>query len=346
MKYSKCPKCTNSARMITEDIYRMVYRCETCRHVFEVSQPQGIKRLSFCAYDHQGKADYLTAALEVKYERRPTSEATNYFCLTDSDVSGRMVQMKKLQARNVRRFFIYPHAARPSLINSQYQTWAGTTAQFVVNEYHAEVLRGYGYEKPIETMGWHLSKVEPFKGRDTNERAVKVLFAPIHPRNAQQDRDANKATFDRLYKHVLTGEVELTVRYIGELQESGLTENHGVLYVNGQMNQATSDMENADVIVAHQTFAWLAVARGFPCVMFAEDMPTHFRVNSQYVDVACWKDVYHLFRYPLDLLCENDIIGLLRRAAKSDNEITDWRRRMIGEPFDPTLFVEKVEKYL
>jgi len=105
-------------------------------------------------------------------------------------------------------------------------------------------------------------------------------------------------------------------------------------------------MDAADVVVAHQTFAWLAVARGVPCVMFAEDMPTHFRCNGKYENVRCWNDVVDLFRYPYDLLCENDIMRLLKRATMSDCGVSDWRRRMIGSPFSPTEFVEKVEKYI
>jgi len=287
----------------------------------------------------------LVKALETKYEK-VTQADTHYFVFSDSDVSGRMIQMRRMRSRGVRRFFIYPHAARPSLINTHYPTWEEVTAQFVVNDHHAEVLRTYGYEKPLETMGWHLSPVEAFKPRHVDNRPIKVLFAPIHPRNAEIDRQMNYETFTRLYKFVLSGEVDLTIRHIGEIQQSGLPAMQGVTYVNGLMNQATHDMERADVIIGHQTFAWLAVARGFPCVMFAEDMPVHFRINNQYSDVASWNLVYHLFRYPLDILCEDDTMGLLRRAAKSDCEIADWKNRMIGKPFETEAFLRKVEKYL
>jgi hypothetical protein len=304
--------------------------------------------IGFTCFKHQGKENLLVEALKTKYEMMPCPVKENgcHFMLTDSDIGGRVSQMRRLIPRGCRRFFVYPHSARPSLINAHFPAWEGTTAQLVVNEYHAEVLRAYGYEKPIETMGWHLSPVRSFKPRDTKGRAVRVLFAPIHPRNADQDKRANKETFDRLYKHVLTGEIELTVRLIREIQESGLSHVKGVTYSQGEMNQATDDMERADVVIGHQTFAWLAVAMGIPCVMFAEDMPTHFRVNNKYHDVPCWNSIYHLFRYPLDILCENDTMALLRRAARSDMEIRDWRRRMIGTPFNAREFVSKVEKYL
>jgi hypothetical protein len=341
-----CPRCANLSRQIAENPQRTLYRCTSCRRLTEVPHVPGVKQLRFSCFNHQGKADRLAAALEAKYEQSPSHDAGVYFCLTDSDVSGRMMQLRRMQGRGCQRFFVYPHAARPSLINSHYPTWDGTTVQFVVNEHHAEVLRAYGYEKPLDYIGWHLSDVEQFKKRDTHGRAVKVLFAPIHPRNAQQDRDANKAAFGRLYKHIPTGEIELTVRYIGQLVESGLDEKPNVNYINGKMNQVTQDMDNADIVIGHQTFAWLAVARGFPCVMFAEDMPTHFRMNNQFKDVPCWNSVYHLFRYPLDILCEDDTMGLLRRTAMSDGEVKDWKSRMIGLPFRQDEFIDTVEKYL
>lgn len=340
-----CNRCGCTANQIVQNPQHTVYRCTVCRGLTEINHiPQTIKP-RFSCFGHQGKELPLVNALQDAYELVSTN-TPHYFCLTDSDVSGRMAQMKRMELRGIRRFFVYPHAARPSLINSMYPTWEGTTAQFVVNDYHAEVLRAYGYEKPLETMGWHLSPVEDFKPRDTSGRAVNVLFAPVHPRNTEIDRTMNAATFERLIAHVQTGEINLTVRHIGEIQEGGLAYVGGVQYVRGEMNQATKDMDAADVVIGHQTFAWLAVARGIPCVMFAEDMPTHFRLNNKYHDAPCWKSVHHLFRYPLDILCVDDTMKLLRRAAQSDDEIADWRRRMIGSPFDPAGFAEKVGKYL
>ncbi len=349
MQTVQCPKCNNTARHIANNPQRTLYRCVQCRGLIEIPHvPNLAKQLRFLCFNHQGKADKLVSALCEKYEQHhgAVTETGIYFCLTDSDVSGRASQLRRMGRHGVRRFFIYPHTARPSLVNTVYPVWEGTTAQFVVNEYHEEVLRAYGYEKPIEHIGWHLSPVEEFKPRHAPDRPLRVLFAPIHPRNAEIDRQVNKATFERLYKHVLSGEIELTIRHIGQVIESGFDVCKNVKYVNGKMNQATDDMEAADVVIGHQTFAWLAVARGFPTVMFAEDMPTHFRINNKYNDVPCWNSVYHLFRYPLDILCEDDTMALLRRAAVCDKEIRQWKLRMIGVPFCAESFIEKVERYL
>ncbi len=339
MRFITCGYCGGRARQIAENTSWMTFRCGQCRRVTHVNHdPRGIAS-KFMLYDHQNKGRAIIEALKQKYvhHEQPSSDGFVRFLFADSDVLGRAGQMRRAQKRGVRRFFVYPHAARPSLINAHYPGFENTTAQFVVNEHHAEVLRRYGYGKPIETMGWHLSPVETFKLRPAVRR---VLFAPI-------DRKVNRETFDRLYKLAKRGDIHLTVRYIGLMADNGLDEMPGVEYVNGKMDNTTQMMDAADVVIAHQTFAWLAVARGIPCVMFAEDMPTHFRRRlDHYENVACWQDVAPLFRYPLDLLQEDDALGLLHRAARSDAEISDWKRRMIGDPFDPIQFVEKVEKYL
>lgn len=348
-----CIHCQSGiARQIGETRYETRYFCTACRRNFEIPKPQPpeIRNNRFFCFDHQNKADALIGALSGRYEHfqpQALDEAPVLFTLSDSDVSGRVNQMRVLQRTGCNRFFVYPHAARPSLINDLYPAWEYVTAQFVVNDYHAEVLRAYGYNKPLACTGWYLCGLRPFHPR---ERAYNVLFAPIHPRNAPQDRDANVRTFERLYPLALKKKIHLTVRYVGDLDANGLTEMPGVTYVNGGMNKSERRMESidaADVVVGHQTFAWLAVARGTPTVMFAEDMPTHFRrIDQSYCDVKSWKKVLPLFRYPLDILNESDTMALLNRAVQSDDEISDWRRRMIGDAFDSERFTGALESFL
>jgi len=264
--------------------------------------------------------------------------------LTDSDVRGRVKLLEAMQKIGVKLFFVYPHAARPSMINDHYPTWEGTTAQFVVNEHHAEVLRTYGYEKPLHSIGWHLCPLHEFRPKD---RAQNVLFAPIHPRNAPQDKKVNLETFERLYGCVKKNGINLTIRHMGDLVDNGIPKREDVKYVQGKMDQSFREIDDADIVIGHQTVAWIAVARGVPTVMIRESMPTHFRASNQgYEDVKSWDRVSHLFRYPLDILEESDTMGLLNRAIKSDDEIWDWRRRMIGDAFSPEVFVKIIEEYL
>ena len=345
----RCIYCEAPTREIGRTIYQIRHYCPVCRHTFPTDQELAPEQSnnSFMCYNHQGKANLLVEALAPKWEMYDGEgwRIKAKFMLSDSDVKGRVSQLERTRRVGCRAFFVYPHTARPSMINDKYPTWEHTTAQFVVNEHHAEVLRGYGYKKPLESIGWTLCPLREFQPR---RRVKHVLFAPVHPRNAPIDRQVNLLTFEKLHKLSRQGAFRLTVRHVGDLVDNGLPARaEGVTYIQGRMNQDFSDIDSADVLVGHQTVAWIAVARGVPTLMMAEDMPTHFRQGNQsYEDVPSWNKVKRLFQYPLDILEEDDTMSLLERAARSDDEIADWRRRLIGETFDPQKFRTVVESYL
>jgi hypothetical protein len=114
------------------------------------------------------------------------------------------------------------------------------------------------------------------------------------------------------------------------------------------MDQNYEQIDNVDVVIGHQTFAWLAVARGVPTVMMAErDLPTHVQPRTKPIQfVKHWYKYVDLIAYPLDILECTDTLGLLRRVVTTDEDIRDWRRRMIGYPFRPDRFLGALEKYL
>lgn len=345
-----CPFCNDpGARLVYADKYIKSFRCPRCRrkHKIDTGYIEESKAGYIC-FNHQGKGTALIDALNSRgyiQMGRPARSIVPRFALSDSDVAGRLSQMRRMSGNyGVRAFFIYPHSARPSLIHDHYPTWGGVTAQFVVNEYHAEVLRVSGYTKPIEPIGWHLCPIREFKARETCRR---VLFAPIHPRNAPQDKNANLRAFDVLHKLVRRDEIDLTIRHIGQLVDSGLEAAQGVHYqqING-MNGDHSFFDEYDLIIGHQTIAWMGVAMGVPVVMFAEDMPTHFRNRGiGWMDAKSWPLIHELIRYPLDLLTAPDPMALLDQTVKGDSQIADWRRRMIGESFSVGRFVGLIESY-
>ena len=119
------------------------------------------------------------------------------------------------------------------------------------------------------------------------------------------------------------------------------------MYIEGQPNQSHAEIDAADVVVGHQTFAYIAVARGVPTVMMAEwEAPTYGNTPDTLIRARDWDSYRHLMMYPLDILAEEDTPALLERVIRSDCEIAEWRARMIGQPFDGDCFVELLEKYL
>lgn len=305
--------------------------------------------IPFMAFNHQGKADRFLDALNHggKYFLWDTNQYRLLkFILTDTDILGRRYKLDTMRQRGVGRFFVYPHAARPDLVNDIYKEWAHVTAHFVTSQGHVEVMEAFGYSRPLVPVGWTLCPIRDFQPKKDPR---KVLFAPIHPRCSKVDQDVNRETFRRLERLARKDDIELEVRFIRSLSQSGLEriEHPNITYSAGVMNGDYRFLDEPDVVVGHQTVAWKAVARGTPTVMMAEDMPTHVQMRDKPVVWARnWKHYEHLLAYPLDILATRDTLGVLRRAVKSDCEIADWRRRMIGGPFRRDRFLAKLESFL
>lgn len=311
--------------------------------------PKVAPRNSFVFYNHQqkGKA-YLDALLSNGFNHLDASWYRDLsMVFTDSDILGKKHILAKYKQYGNKCTFVIPHTARPNIVNDVSPGWEHTTAYFCVTKYHAEVMRTYGIDKPIHPVGWSLCPIKPYKPRKTPRN---VLFAPIHPRCSKIDQDVNLATFKRLEKLAKSDDIVLTVRFIKSLEQSGLQkiEHPNIRYTVGYMNQAYKQIDEADVVVGHQTFPWLAVARGVPTLMMAErDLITHIEPRGTQPQFARhWKDYVDLIAYPLDILCYDDTLKLLNTAIKRNCAVEDWRKRMIGTPFRKDRFIAAIQKYL
>jgi hypothetical protein len=313
---------------------------------------------TFVAFNHQEKANpFIRALWERGYHRSDNHHVGRKvdFVLLDQAIHpSRRAWLEDFALGGTDLFFVYPHTARPNLVNDIWPESERVTAHFVSAPGHVEVMRAYGYEKPLHVIGWSLCPIERFEPRPEPRR---VLFAPIHERCAKVDMDVNRAAFDRLLPLVRSGDIQLTVRYYRArgghgLAGSGLAEyrHPGIEYTCVEaLAPDWEPIDAADVVVGHQTFAWLAVARGVPTIMMAEDMPAHLIPKGEAeMYPRNWDRYCHLLAYPLDLLAcpPSETLSLLRRAVASDREIAGWKERMIGEPFDEEAFVSALEGYL
>jgi hypothetical protein len=222
------------------------------------------------------------------------------------------------------------------------------TAQFVPTEGHAEIMRLYGNPYMLHAIGWHLCPVEPFKPR---HQLKNILFAPIHPNSngflCKLDRELNAETYRRLLEFSRSNNIKLTVRYLHKLEQNGLGVESGVRDLRGDPDQSFSEIDLADLVVAHHTFAYMAIARGVPTVMMGEwHAPRMGSKEHEMITAISWEKYQHLLAYTYDILAEADTLALFKRAIACDEEIADWRQRMIGEPFDGEKFATIVERYL
>ena len=306
---------------------------------------------NFFVFNHQQKADVLIQALTARgwEQTRRTSEA--YFVLSDVDVQPYAKRIEEYR-RNGTPVFLYPHAARPSLFHdfdglapSKY-----ISASFVTSQGHVEILETIHKQHRFEIIGWFLCPIKPYRPRADFRR---VIFAPIHPNAddslSQIDRRINCDTFKKLIQLVQAGHIELTVRYIRGLEKNGLWIEDGITYNQVEPRVSLAEIDQADLVISHQTYAYLAVARGVPTIMMGEsEIPriVGTLTRGELRHVRSWEKYKHLLMYPLDILAEEDTLGLFKRAIASDEEIMDWRRRLVGEPFDENRFVNAVESYL
>lgn len=159
------------------------------------------------------------------------------------------------------------------------------------------------------------------------------------------DRDLNIRTFNRLLAYCKATGVRLTVRHIKALELSGLKRMPGVIYIEGKPDLAISEIDAADVVVGHQTFAFLSLAHGKPVLMMGEDIPPRTVVHGAVAYVKSWEKYADLLMFPLDILA-GDTSELITKACNPNEQVSDWRNRFIGEQFDPKYFVEKLESHL
>lgn len=304
--------------------------------------------MKYYLYNHQNKGLAFVKALESagwQWTAR-ANEAQAVF--TDVDIKARAKALLNFHRRGV-KIFVYPHAARPNLFNDfpGYEPFEYVTCQFVVSEGHIEIMRAYGHPHKLEAVGWSLCPIKPFQARANYRR---VLFAPIHPNSdggmADIQMKMNIDTYKKLLPLVDADEIDLTVRHLNSISKNGLWEHPGVKFVSGNLDLSYTEIDQADLVVSHQTFAFLAVARGVPTVMMGEyNSPVicERKVNTY---PKSWDKYKGLLMYPLDILVESDTRALFARAVFTDVEIVDWRARLIGNPFDPIKFMQIVKRYI
>jgi hypothetical protein len=296
---------------------------------------------------HQKKERvYVDALIDAGYlpSSRPSDSDFGIYD-RDFDLSNKVLPpIRVLLSRN-KPVFLYPHGSRPPVYYDGVYTPYQVSCYLAISQGHVDIMRKIGYEIPMEVCGWTFCKIKKFQPRPLR----KILFAPIHPLGNgylhKVDKQANRQAFERLSKYCREAHVELHVRHFGSVHDNGIPYNPDTTYTKAVLDGSTHDIDQSDLVVAHQTFLTLAVARGVPAIAMSEDMIPHCGVPP----VRFVKN-FNLYendlRFPLDINNSDDVAGLITRAATTDEDIQDWRDRMIGKPFDSKRFISTIEKYL
>jgi len=303
--------------------------------------------MKFAFFDHQNKGAAYLRELSTKHTPIALSlpdDPRVDFVFTDSDLRARRKHLERLKRAGARACFVYPHTAGPNLVNDIEPAWEHVTAHFVATRAQRKIMADYGYPRPIYDVGWSLCELREFQQRP---HLRYVLFAPIHHRSAAVDQLANREAFARLAPLAVAGEIVLTVRHYKGLETTGIerVEHANIQYVETGLEPEHVAIDAADAVVAHQTFLYLAVARGVPAVGFGTWIPSHIVPGDAVHYAPNWNNYVRELAFPLDIAF-GDPHDLLWTAVEGDARVTDWRARMIGGPFDANRFMGIVEELL
>jgi len=289
---------------------------------------QGVR---VCTSDHQGKSLGLVEGLARGGAEIVWFADEADIVLIDHDVPfhGKLGLVEACVA-NGGRAFLYPHCGGATLMAE----WDGIhepspllSGALMPAPGHVEIARRYGYPHPVRSIGWSICPMRP---RTARGRVERVLYAPSHPPHFGNPRWADWAR--RLLGELSELPVELTVRYIGTMEENGLWEAPGVRFVCGQVGDAPSMLDQidaADVVVGdYGTFSSMAVARGVATVIFDSDVHQSNDGTSEPAHIDLYRDY---IRYPFDVR-DGDLMDVMRAAAEDERQVAEWRARFVGEP--------------
>jgi hypothetical protein len=236
--------------------------------------------------------------------------------------------------------------------DGMYDPFPHTRCSFVIGPGHAEVMRRFGYQIPTEVTGWTMCKLIPF---EPVKEVRTILFGPIHPNSngylSDLDGGFNQDTLRRLYEYSKASGARLVVRHVRALEKNLIPRLPGVEYIQASPDGSIVEIDNADLVVGHQTFGYLAVARGKPVLMMGEYAPP--RSGGSDADlrfVKSWEKYADYLMYPLDVLSGpatvENTADLITQATRRNTKVTAWRDKFIGEQFYSDDFVAKLESYL
>ena len=238
--------------------------------------------------------------------------------------------------------FMIPHGFRGYLFwDAVYEISHKLSGVFVPSIGQKEILEKGGFPVPIHITGYPWCKVKPF----SSSKLEKVLFAPMHP-----DWDGtykysayafawNVQAFQKLIN--IEDKIQLTIYHQFEPIQNGLWLHPNVKYVPSDLNisNALKMIEEADLVIANDTFASLAIASGKSTVMFDDSFYDHIEGRP-----SKFFEHYHI--YPYNILWEEDTLRLFNDVIQSHPKVELWKYHYIGNNFNEDAFLYFINQSL
>jgi hypothetical protein len=238
------------------------------------------------------------------------------------------------------KIMVYPHSALPpwwydGLVPLQDYV----KCVFVIGEGQKRAMKIISPNARVETTGWPWSKVLPFKRPD---KIRNVLFAAIHPAGGRLRPEAIEAnqSIMRDLKELDPSKYKVTVRFMESRIAQGLSRDQSFNWVRGAPDNSTTDIDNADIVIAEGTMMYLAAARGKPVIGINQHLPCRANKMSDRYVPHNWDKYGQDIAYPINY-GDAPLLELFDRAMI---EQTQWRKDFIGDQLDSKKFAKKVVK--
>lgn len=304
-----------------------------------------VRRLKIAIKDHRRESRKLAGALAAAGHTFVTDGSAADLLLIDLDPPvGLHKVLIDTYAEQGAKVVIYPHGGGGPVLSYEglFEPDPRVAANLTTGLGQTEFMRRIDYPGETHTIGWVHCDRRPFR---PCADVKNILFAPTHPNGDGSIIPSLRERNSEVFEELLKGDWNITVRHLGTLEANGLWEAEGVKYVRGNGTAAWDDIDVADAIVAGDgTFPTLAIARGVPTVVYNQGVVALGLSDEQQVTVPARMHLYGDFiRYPYDA-GDGPLDEIVHAAAASEAGVADWKRRFLGEPFDPMAAVEIIER--
>lgn len=297
-----------------------------------------------CGHQHKGQP-YAKALREAGHHLRPGNPDVALF---DRDWYMHNNQKPRgIVSDYIRKgavIMIYPHSPLPpwwydGLVPLQEHV----RCVFVIGEAQKRAMQIIAPHARVKTTGWAWCEQKEFQQPPEVKR---ILFAPIHPSGRAlrpEGMEANKRIYADLKDIMRITDIQVTVRYMGDLRTQGLRRFKCFDWIEGQPDGSTAEIDNADLVIAEGTFMYLAVARGKPTIGINQHLPIRANKHADIFTPHNWEKYGPDLAYPINY-GDADILNLIDKAVSGEQ--TFWRQQHIGKQLDPFKFSADVEKAL
>ena len=242
----------------------------------------------------------------------------------------------------------YPHAATvPWWFDGLMELPLETDCLLVIAEGQKTIAQKYFlHSTRIEVTGFPYCVQKNFVKPNKIEH---ILFAPIHPAGGKlriEAVQANNSVYKELKRIQRDHGVEVTVRYVGDMDLQGIKPYPDFNLVEATPDGRTDEIDAADVVIGEGTFLWLAVARGKPTVGMLQHRPIRPNKSDTLWRSNHWELYAGEMAYPINYRIPGDysrehLWKLLHTAV--EEEQTEWRERFIGPSLKSVEFCELME---